>query len=204
MYKTRICQWYPLYIYGLSWSCSLQDCLATIPPHPFYNGERDDNYDVAQCFLDRNATSTIPHKYSSRQEDAFEYGCADGAGPNSQRGSNVYEINTWLWNFGRPQPHVGGLSVAKTEKIRRKSRSEASKRGWATKKARTWLPHGICIVYTMYIPGIYCLVVKLDFWVKLSWWPEMPCCLHAFPLPLTSIASLKTGETWTLLIQVYV
>ena len=123
---------------------------------------------------------------------------------NSRRGSHVYEINTWLWNFGRPQPRVGGLSVAKTEKIRRKSRSEASKRGWATKKARTWLPHGICIVYTMYIPGIYCLVVKLDFWVKLSWCPEMPCCLHAFPLPLTSIASLKTGETWTLLIQVYV
>ena len=34
------------------------------------------------------------------------------------------------------QPRVGGLSVAKTEKILRKSRSEASKRGWATKKAR--------------------------------------------------------------------
>jgi hypothetical protein len=60
------------------------------------------------CFLDGNATSTIPHKYSSRQEDDFEYGCADGAGPNSRRGSHVYEINTWLWNFGRPQPRVGG------------------------------------------------------------------------------------------------
>ena len=147
--------------------------MATIPPHPFYIGESDDNYDVAEslfnedsmwfvppqlffhctlslinarvgssnhcnkdilldliffspfeelrlrtagimesrgihrvykpspvptlyvgrvedllgrvplipCFLDGNATSTIPHKYSSRQEDAFEYGCADGAGP---------------------------------------------------------------------------------------------------------------------------
>ena len=43
---------------------------------------------------------------------------------------------TWLWNFGRPQPRVGDLSVAKTEKLRRKSRSEASKRGWATKRAR--------------------------------------------------------------------
>ncbi len=89
------------------------------------------------CFLDGNATSTIPHKDSSRQRDAFECGCADGAGPNSRRGSHVYEINTWLWNFGRPQPRVGGLSVAITEKIRRKSWSEASKRGWATKKAST-------------------------------------------------------------------
>jgi hypothetical protein len=31
------------------------------------------------CFLDGNATSTIPHKYSNRQKDAFECGCADGA-----------------------------------------------------------------------------------------------------------------------------
>ena len=73
------------------------------------------NYPSSPCFLDGNATSTIPHKYNSRQRDAFEYGCADG--PNSRRGSHVYEINTWLWNFGRPQPRVGGLSVSKTEKI---------------------------------------------------------------------------------------
>ena len=72
---------------------------------------------LVPCFLDGNATSTIPHKYSSRQKDAFEYGCADGTGSNSRRGSHVYEINTWLWNFGRPQHRVGGLSVSKTEKI---------------------------------------------------------------------------------------
>ena len=94
------------------------------------------NYPSSPCFLDCNATSTIPHKYNSRQRDAFECCCADGAGPNQRRGSHVYEINIWLWNFGRPQPRVGGLSVSKTEKIRRKSRSEASKRGWATKASK--------------------------------------------------------------------
>jgi hypothetical protein len=93
----------------------------------------------------------LPHKYSNRQKDAFECGCADGAGPTSRRGSHVYEINTWLWNFGRPQPRVGDLSVAKTEKLRRKSRSEASKRGWATKRARKWPLHE----YAWYIHGIY-------------------------------------------------
>ena len=164
------------------------------PSHSMLSGRK--------CNL--NYSTQVQQPTLARQEHAFEYGCADGAGPNSRRGSHVYEINTWLWNFGRPQPRVGCLSVAKTEKIRRKSWSEASKRGWATKKARTWLQHGICKVYTMYIPSIYCLVVKLDFWVKLSWCPEMPCCIHAFPLPLRSIASLKTRETWTLLIQVYV
>ena len=50
--------------------------------------------------------------------------------------SHVYEINAWLWNFGRPQPRVNGLSVAKTERIRKKSRSEAAQRAWKTRNAR--------------------------------------------------------------------
>ena len=88
------------------------------------------------CFLDGNTTSTIPYKYAGRQKQAFQFGCADGQGPASRRGSHVYEVNDWLWNFGRPQPRVGGLSVSKTERIRRKSRSEASRRSWETRKAR--------------------------------------------------------------------
>jgi hypothetical protein len=53
----------------------------------------------------------------------------------SRRVSHVYEINAWLWNFGRPQPRVGGLSVAKTERISNKSRSEAALHAWKTKNA---------------------------------------------------------------------
>ena len=63
-------------------------------------------------------------------------GGPDGSGQGSRRGSHVYEINTWLWNFGRPQPRIGGLSVAKTEGVRRQSRSETSRRAAETKKAR--------------------------------------------------------------------
>jgi hypothetical protein len=33
-----------------------------------------------QCFLDGNATSTIPHKYAPRQKQDFAFGCADGSG----------------------------------------------------------------------------------------------------------------------------
>ena len=110
-------------------------CLKYFEPSPvptLYSGRVEDllgRVPLISCFLEGNATSTILHKYSSRQRDAFECGCADGAG------RHVYKINTWLWNFGRPQPRVGGLSVAKTEKIRRRSRSEAAKRAWATKRA---------------------------------------------------------------------
>ena len=58
---------------------------------------------------------SVPTYSCYREKQAFEYGCADGQGPASRRGSHVYEINDWLWNFGRPQPRVRGLSVAKTE-----------------------------------------------------------------------------------------
>ena len=102
-------------------------------------GERDDNYDVAESLFDQDSMlfvrpqlffhctlCPIGARVGSRNrcnEDillnliffsAFEelrLRTADGAGPNSR--SHVYEINTWLWNFGRPQPRVGGLSVAK-------------------------------------------------------------------------------------------
>ena len=88
------------------------------------------------CHLDGNITSTIPHKYAPRQKQAFEYGCADGSGQGSRRGSHVYEINTWLWNFGRPQPRIGGLSVTKIEGVRSQSRTESARRAAETRKAR--------------------------------------------------------------------
>ena len=85
---------------------------------------------------------------NSRQEQAFEYafwrshqdfefGCADGPGQGigTHRGSHVYEINAWLWNFGCPPPSVGGLSVAKSEKIRWMVKSAAARSAWKTRKA---------------------------------------------------------------------
>uniref|UniRef100_A0A7S0QIR6 Uncharacterized protein n=1 Tax=Cryptomonas curvata TaxID=233186 RepID=A0A7S0QIR6_9CRYP len=57
-----------------------------------------------------NIISTIPYKYAARQKQAFEFGSADGQGPASRTGSHAYEINTWLWKFGRPQLRLKGLS----------------------------------------------------------------------------------------------
>jgi hypothetical protein len=65
-------------------------------------------------------------------------------------------MNTWLWNFGRPQPCVGGLSAAKTDNISKKSRLEASKRGRANKLLASdllleyaYMIYMIYMVYTM-------------------------------------------------------
>jgi hypothetical protein len=49
----------------------------------------------------------------------------------------VYDGNTCLWNFGWPQPSVASLSVAKTEKICKRSqcRRAAAKSAWKTRQA---------------------------------------------------------------------
>ena len=85
----------------------------TSPPVPIlYVGRFGDLLGRVPLFpgsLDENTTSSIPHRYALRQKQAFAFGRADRSGQGSRRGSHVYEINTWLWNFGRPQPRFGGL-----------------------------------------------------------------------------------------------
>ncbi len=64
----------------------------------------------------------IPHKsYDPTQVQqaqgpgsAFPMGSADTANADVRRGSNVYEVNHWLWMFGRGKPSLDGLSVAET------------------------------------------------------------------------------------------
>ena len=45
-------------------------------------------------------------------------------------------------------------------------------------------------MYTWYILSL----VKHDFWVHMRWCPEMSCCVHAFPFPLTYIASFESWQ----------
>jgi hypothetical protein len=41
-------------------------------------------------------------------------GCTDTAAADGRRGSNVYEVNLWLWQFGRGKLRLGGLTVEET------------------------------------------------------------------------------------------
>jgi hypothetical protein len=42
-------------------------------------------------------------------------GSCDTAAADGLCGSNVYEVNQWLWQFGRGKLHLGGLSVEETD-----------------------------------------------------------------------------------------
>jgi hypothetical protein len=52
--------------------------------------------------------------FSKRKDSGFPYGCADEAATDGRRGSNVYEVNLWLWQFGRGTPRLGGLTIEDT------------------------------------------------------------------------------------------
>ncbi len=97
------------------------------------------------------ASSTIPHKYTGRQRDAFECGCADGAGPTTRRGSHVYEINTWLWNLDGPS-----LAWAASQWPRlRRSKGSPGQRLPSADGQLSGLASDLRLVYVWYIHGIY-------------------------------------------------
>ena len=84
------------------------------------------------CFLEGNATPTIPHKLRQLKGSAFQYGTADAAAADG----NVYEVNPWLWQFGRGRPRLGGLTVSETEERRDAVNRAGSKRGHETRLRR--------------------------------------------------------------------
>ena len=72
-----------------------------------------------------------PYPYSIAEENDD-----DPAGSDGKRGCNVYEVNTWLWNFGHGKPRLGGLTVEETS-VRKKSVKKAqAKRSAETRRRR--------------------------------------------------------------------
>ncbi len=88
------------------------------------------------CFLAGNATPTIPHLYRKRKDSGFPLGCADAAAVDGRRGSNVYEVNSWLWQFGRGKPRLVDLSVEETAERKQAHRDESHKLSVETRRRR--------------------------------------------------------------------
>ena len=80
------------------------------------------------CFLDGNTIPTIPHMYSKNKNLFFPAGCADAAADDGRRGSNVYEVNTWLWQFGRGKPRLSGLTIKESGERQDAARKVSDKR----------------------------------------------------------------------------
>ncbi len=87
---------------------------------------------LSPVVLAGNSTPTIPHKYRQHKRSGFPAGTCDTAAADGQRGSNVYEVNPWLWQSGRGKPRLGGLSVEKTDDRKEAALKERSLRGAET------------------------------------------------------------------------
>jgi hypothetical protein len=77
-------------------------------------------------FLACNSTPNIPHKYSQHKRSGFPVGTCDTAAGDGRRGSNVFLVNQWLWQFGRGKQRLDDLSVEKTD-----DRKEAALKEWS-------------------------------------------------------------------------
>ena len=86
-------------------------------------------------FLAGNSTPTIPHQYSQHKR-SFPVGICDTAAADGRRGSNLYEVNLWLWQFGRGKPCLGGLSVEKTDDRKEAAQKERLLHGAETRWLR--------------------------------------------------------------------
>ena len=94
-------------------------------------------------FLAGNSTLTIPNMFAKRRDACFPFGCADAAAVDSdgRRGSNIYEVNAWLWSFGRGKPRLGGLSVVQSHERHIAAASETRrKRADEPKRVRKAAP----------------------------------------------------------------
>ncbi len=67
--------------------------------------------------------------FQRRRVSRMMIGCADTAAVDGRRGSKVYEVNPWLWQFGRGKPRLDGLNVEETSERKKAARDERLSRG---------------------------------------------------------------------------
>ncbi len=83
------------------------------------------------CFIDGSSHPTIPYKFKNSR-------LLGSASADTQQdrgnGSRIYEVNLWLWRYGRGQPRT--MSIDEAEAVRQDQLSEARKRSEETKKRR--------------------------------------------------------------------
>ena len=82
------------------------------------------------CYMDGQKHPTVPHRFRKAELG----GAIPDSRPDSGTGSRLYELNVWLWNYGRSLPRP--ISVAETDKIVQKRMSESRLKGTETKKRR--------------------------------------------------------------------
>ena len=96
--------------------CPVQNVLGRVPLIP--------------CYLNGNDSNTIPYKYRG----AIPAEAAADSRHNSGTGSKLFEINIWMWRYGRTFPR--DVSVADAVAMRKQRVQESRQRAAATMQRR--------------------------------------------------------------------
>ena len=82
------------------------------------------------CYMDGQKHPSVPYRFRKSELG----GAIPDSKPDNGTGGRLYELNIWLWNFGRSWPLP--ISVAETDKILQKRIIESRLKGAETKRRR--------------------------------------------------------------------
>jgi hypothetical protein len=78
------------------------------------------------CYLNGNSVNTIPHCFRGK----ISREAAADSRPDNGTGSRLFEINMWMWRYGRTFPRQ--ISVDQAVELRKKRVQESRARGAET------------------------------------------------------------------------
>jgi hypothetical protein len=82
------------------------------------------------CYLNGNSVNTIPHCFRGK----IPREAAADSRPDNGTGSRLFEINMWMWRYGRTFPRQ--ISVDQAVELRKKRVQESRARGAETLRRR--------------------------------------------------------------------
>jgi hypothetical protein len=82
------------------------------------------------CYIGGNSHPTLPHRFGTGNRA----GATADSSVDRGNGSRLYELNLWMWRYGRGQPRK--VTVAEAEQRRKERLTEARKRAVQTLKRR--------------------------------------------------------------------
>jgi hypothetical protein len=177
--------------------------------HPLYTGWITYHFILSHLGIYWYVWTVTPLRQSltssaSARIQAFRLAVTQPAAVDGRRGSNVHEVISWLWQFGRCKSRLGGLTVEQTE-----TRKDAvtvvnarNKHAAETRRSRTTPPAGfkvkggmseyvlgdpktsqdisgctaIYLVYTEYTNGLQTVFFNFDCRRR---WNMHGICMHA-------------------------
>ncbi len=133
----------------------MQDCVCLVAPYPFRSEPFDEfnithDFDImgagdvwyarpqlvlgrvplTPCYLNGNTSNTIPYRYRG----AIPAEAAADSRPDSGTRSRLFEINIWMWRYGRTFPRE--VSVADAVAMRKERVQESRRLAVATMERR--------------------------------------------------------------------